>query len=271
MTAKELMRAGRLSEARSVLIQEVKSAPGDTGKRTLLFQVLALQGEWEKAAKHLDVVSTQDPTKAVGVQAYLNIVKAELERIKVMDGKLTPSFLPDVPAYFPKYAMYLKALREERFGEARSLLIEIDASLPVVSGTINGESFEGMSDTDAWFYPFLEAFVHDRYVWIPFDAIRELLIQEARSSFDLIWATASVTTWEGLTMNCVLPVLYPATHLHGDDQVKAGRVTDWVPLGSGLSRGVGQHVFQVGDREMAILEIREATFTIEGSGGQGEQ
>lgn len=268
MTAKELMRAGRLSEARSVLIQEVKSAPGDTGKRTLLFQVLALQGEWDKAAKHLDIVSTQDPSMAVGVQAYLNIVKAEQERVKVMAGTLTPSFLPDVPPYSQKYMTYLNALREERFDEARSLLIEIDASLPVVSGTVNGESFEGMSETDARLYPFLEAFVHDRYVWIPFDAIRELVIQEAGSSFDLIWAAASVTTWEGLTMNCTLPVLYPGTHLHEDDQVKSGRVTDWVPLGSGLARGVGQHVFQMGDREMAILEIREATFTIEGSGGQ---
>jgi len=271
MTAKELMRAGRLSEARSVLVQEVKSAPGDTGRRTLLFQVLALQGEWDKAAKHLDVVSTQDPTKAVGVQAYQHIVHAEQERGRVMAGTSSPSCLPDVPVYFQKYSTYLNALREDRFDEARSLLIEIDASLPVVSGTINGESFEGMSETDARLYPFLEAFVHDRYVWVPFDAIRELVIEEARSSFDLIWAAASVTTWEGLTMNCTLPVLYPGTHLHEDDQVKAGRITDWVPLGCGLSRGVGRHVLQVGDREIAILEIREAAFTIHGSGGQAEK
>lgn len=271
MTAKELMRAGRLSEARSVLIQEVKSAPGDTGKRTLLFQVLALQGEWDKAAKHLDVVSTQDPSRVIGVQAYLNIVKAEQERIKVMDGTLIPSFLPDVPAYSQKYMTYLNALREGRFDEARSLLIEIDASLPSVSGTVNGTGFEGISDTDARLYPFLEAFVHDRYVWIPFEAIRELLIQEARSSFDLIWAAASVTTWEGLTMNCILPVLYPGSHLHEDEQIQAGRLTDWVPLGSGLSRGVGQHVYEVGDRDMAILEIREAIFTLEGSGGEAEK
>jgi type VI secretion system protein ImpE len=263
MTAKELIKAGRLSEARSVLTQEVKSAPADTGRRTLLFQVLALLGEWDKAAKHLDLVSTQDPTRVVGVQAYLNMVKAEQERVRVMSGELLPSPLPDVPPYFDRYMVYLKALGDGKSEEARELLLEIDAAIPAVSGTVNGRPFEGMSDTDSRLYPFLEAFVHERYVWIPFEAIRELVVNEARSSLDLIWAAASVTTWEGLSVNCALPVLYPGTHLHGDEQVKAGRVTDWAPLGSGLSRGAGQHVFQVGDEEMAILEIREAQFTLE--------
>jgi hypothetical protein len=32
MTAKDLMKAGRLSEARRVLIEEVKAAPSDAGK-----------------------------------------------------------------------------------------------------------------------------------------------------------------------------------------------------------------------------------------------
>ncbi len=73
MTAKELIRAGRLSEARSVLIEEVKSAPKDVGKRTLLFQVLAMGGEWDKAMRHLDMISTQDPTRLIGAHTYLDI------------------------------------------------------------------------------------------------------------------------------------------------------------------------------------------------------
>ena len=66
MTAKDLMKAGRLSDARRVLIEEVKSAPTDVGKRTLLFQVLAMGGEWDKALIHLDMISTQDPVGPSG-------------------------------------------------------------------------------------------------------------------------------------------------------------------------------------------------------------
>jgi protein involved in temperature-dependent protein secretion len=42
--------------------------------------------------------------------------------------------------------------------------------------------------------------------------------------------------------------------------MKLGRSTDWVALGGGFSKGVGQHVFQVGEEDIGILEIREAVF-----------
>jgi type VI secretion system protein ImpE len=69
-----------------------------------------------------------------------------------------------------------------------------------------------------------------------------------------------VTTREGLTLNCFLPVLYPESFRHEDDQLKLGRMTDWTDLGPGFHQGFGQHVFQVGEDEVGILEIREAVF-----------
>jgi hypothetical protein len=37
-------------------------------------------------------------------------------------------------------------------------------------------------------------------------------------------------------------------------------MTDWTPLGGAFSKGMGQHVFQLGEEEMAILEIQDAVF-----------
>ena len=264
MTAKELMKAGRLSDARRVLIEEVKSAPTDVGKRTLLFQVLAMGGEWDKALIHLDMISTQDPTRSVGVHTYLSIIEAEKERLKVVQRMRQPSVLPEPPAYIGMYLEYLDALKAGKFADAKGLMEQIDKQKPMVSGTLNSKEFDGFSDTDARLYPFLEAFVHERYVWIPFEAIRELVIHEPRTSFDLIWVTANITTWEGLTMNCCLPVVYPETFLYENEQAKLGRLTEWAPLGGGFSKALGQHVFQVGDEEMAILDIREVIFQLEG-------
>ncbi|HPI91856.1 MAG TPA: type VI secretion system accessory protein TagJ [Deltaproteobacteria bacterium] len=264
MTAKDLMRAGRLSEARRLLIEEVKSAPTDAGKRTLLFQVLAWGGEWDKAERHLDLISTQDPGRTVGVHDYLDIVRAEKERLKVMALQQQPSFLPEPPAYFTLYMEYLASLQAGSHETAKELIGRIDGLRPQVSGTLNGKPFEGFSDSDARLVAFLEAFVHERYVWIPFESIRELVVYEPKTSFDLIWVTASVTTWAGLSMNCSLPVVYPGSFDHDDEQAKMGRITDWVALGGGFSRAVGQHVFQAGDEDISILDIREVTFRLEG-------
>lgn len=265
MTAKELIQAGRLSEARRLLIEEVKAKPADTGARTLLFQVLALGGEWDKAARHLDMISTQDPGRAVGVGAYLNNVKAEQERIRVLQGTQLPSVMPEPPVYMSDYLEYLGALNSDRFDDARAGLALVDRARPIVRGTLNGRPFSGMSDTDARLFAFLEVFVHERSVWIPFESIRELIVHEPRDSFDLIWVTASITTWEGLSMNCGLPVTYPGTTEMDDEQLRLGRLTEWVPLGGGLSKGVGQHVYAVGDEDVPLLEIRSITFECAGA------
>ena len=259
MTAKDLMQAGRLAEARQVLIEEVKANPADAGRRTLLFQVLSQRGEWDKALKHLDMISVQDPNRAAAAHTCQNIVRAEQERLKVLTLAQTPSVLPEAPDYFGVYLKYLNALKDKSFEQAHALITEIDAARPVATGTLNGQTFSGWCDTDARLYAFLEAFVHARYVWIPFEAIRELVINPPQTALDLIWATAAITTWEGLSMNCHLPVVYPESFLEADDLIKMGRLTDWLPLGSGLSRGVGQHVYQTGEAEVALLEIKEVT------------
>ena len=136
------------------------------------------------------------------------------------------------------------------------------------------KSFEGFSDTDSFLTAFLEAFVHERYVWIPFEYIRELVIEPPKTLFDLIWISASITTWEGLSMNCFLPVLYPGSSSHDDERIKLGRMTDWESIGDPFCKGLGQHVYQVGEKEMAILEIQEAVFNFydsEESDSQGNK
>lgn len=256
----DLIKAGNLSEARKQLIEEVKSAPGDTGKRTLLFQVLALYGEWDKAERHLDSIAAQDSSRETGVQGFKNLLQAERERLEVCDLKRRPSFIPKAPPFAERYFLVWEKLTDKRFQEAEDLFREIAGSHPALSGSVNGRPFTGFRDTDAFLSLFLEAVVHERYVWIPFEAIRELVISPPKTLFDLIWTPAQVTSWKGLTLNCYLPVLYPNSFLQEDDRLKLGRMTDWTHLGGPFSRGMGQHVFEIGDEDMAILEIREVLF-----------
>jgi len=262
MNSKDLIKAGRLLEARKQLVEEVKSSPADLGKRTLLFQVLAFCGEWDKADRHLDAIVTQDSSRQTGVQVYKNLIHAERERLEVSRLERRASFLPETPPYLEMYYAAWQKVVEKKTDEAKELFGQIDAQRPVISGTVNGKEFAGFNDTDTFLSLFLEAIVYERYVWIPFESVRELSISPPSTLFDLLWIAARITTWEGLTTNCYLPVLYPDSFLHDDDRVKLGRMTDWTPLGGPFSKGMGQHVFQAGEEEMAILDIREVVFSM---------
>lgn len=264
MNYKDLIQAGKLSDARSQLVEAVKSSPVDQSSRTLLFQVLSYLGEWDKARRHLEIIASQDSTRQTGVQVYLNLVKAEIERIEVMQKQRQPSFLPESPAYIEQYQTALQKLDHQHYQEAETVFQEI-YNQRSISGTLNGKDFNGFQDTDTRLSCFLEAFVHERYVWIPFEFIRELVIPAPKTFFDLLWIQANITTWDGLAMNCYLPVLYPGSFHHEDERIKLGQMTDWIPIGGPFSSGVGQHVFQIGNEEVAILEIRDVLFKYEGS------
>ncbi len=141
MEPKELIRAGRLSEARQYLTTAVKTAPADLGLRTLLFQVLAFSGEWDKAKKQLDVILTQDPGRETGVQVYLNLVHAEQERLEVATLKRRPSFYPQAPSYTEAYFAAWDKVVAQQFEEADKLFDQIQAQRPAVTGTIDRAEF----------------------------------------------------------------------------------------------------------------------------------
>jgi type VI secretion system protein ImpE len=257
---KELIKAGRLSEARKHLATAVKTAPADMGLRTLLFQVLAFCGEWDKAKKQLDVILDQDPGRETGVQVYLNLVHAEQERLGVATLKRRPSFYPQAPSYTEAYFAAWDKVVAQQFEEADKLFDQIQAQRPAVAGTLNGRSFSGFSDTDSFLSCFFEIIIQAHYVWVPIESLRELSIPLPKTLFDLIWLPTRVTTTDGLSVVGYVPVVYAQSFDHEDEQVKMGRVTDWVALGGPFARGCGQHVYDVGEEEVGILDIREMTF-----------
>jgi type VI secretion system protein ImpE len=260
MELKELIKSGELTQARSKLITAVKSSPADQGTRFLLFQVLVCMGEWDKARRHLEIIAAQDPGRQAGVQVYLDLIQAETERIEIAHTKRQPSFLPESPAYLKIYENACQNLHKGRFQAAKADFLEISNRRPSVSGTLNNKQFSEFQGTDTRLSCFLEAFVHERYLLLPFEFIRELILLPPKNFLDLLWVSAQITTWEGLTLNCFLPVLYTETFLRPDDRLRRGQMTDWIDLGEKIFQGVGQHVFQLDEEDIGILEIQQIIF-----------
>lgn len=260
MNSKDLIKEGKLAEARSQLVAAVKAHPGDTASRTLLFQVLLFSGEWEKAQRHLESLAELDAKLTAATPLYENLLKCERERSKVAALQMMPSFLPATPTYFQDYYQACQQLQANLDGKGPEIFAAMAAQIPQVSGTVNGVEFSGMRNTDDVLAFALEVFAHDRYVWVPFEAIREIIVTPPQTLLDLMWISASITTWSGLSMNGFLPVLYPDSWKHDNEQVKMGRMTDWVTPVGGCVRGAGQQVFVFGDQDVSLLELRDLQF-----------
>jgi type VI secretion system protein ImpE len=73
---------------------------------------------------------------------------------------------------------------------------------------------------------------------------------------DLVWAPAHLTFTNGGDTVALLPVRYAGTPLAEGDALAMARQTDWVDLGEGQFRGLGQRVLATDSVEVGLLEVR---------------
>jgi len=132
--------------------------------------------------------------------------------------------------------------------------------VPQISGKADGKAFDEFEDSNIFTGPFLEIMAGENYSWLPFEEIKQIELGKPEQLRDLIWARANVELRGGKLGEVFVPVLYPCTSDDQDDSVKLGRITKWIEMGSGLTRGAGQRLFLAGGQEKAILEIAEISF-----------
>jgi len=259
--ARELLQDAKLAAAIDSVTQEVKARPSDVGARIFLFELLCFTGDLDRAEKQLDVVGHQSDQMKVGAVVYREVLEAERARRAVFASGTTPSFLTTPPEYA---AFHLEALRLQRCGEsekARVLLEKAVGAAPVLTGQMDGRSFEEFGDSDVFLGPFLELLVNEKYAWLPFEEISRIELAKPKQLRDLVWARAKVEARGGNLGEVFLPVLYPGTAECRDESVKLGRATEWIDAGAGLARGIGQRLFLVDGQERGMLEVAEISFT----------
>jgi len=263
MHAKELLDAGHLLAAIEQLTQEVRAHPTDARQRIFLFELLCFAGDYQRAARQLDVIAHQHTTMAVGVQVYRSVLAAEEVRQRLFSDGLRPHFLFDPPPSVSLHLAAVQCLREGRPDEAKALLEEAEHARPPLQGRLEGRPYHNFRDADDLFAPFLEVIVQGLYVWLPFAQIRHLRIAPPQRLRDLLWASATLESPYGSVGEVFLPVLYIGSSTHADEGIKLGRMTDWQNLGAGLVRGVGQRLFLADDQDRAMLEVQDIEFAVE--------
>ena len=263
MSEKQHFEAGRLNDAVAAATDEVRNNPTRLETRTTLFEFLSFCGELDRAEKQLDVVGQQDAKSEWAVQVYRNVLAAERNRRRLWSDGLAPEFLLDPPEYVQWHLQAINRLREGNLSEANELLAKSAEHRSDVLATIGESPAAAFQDCDDVLAPVLELIILRDYVWLPLEHVRELEIMKPERPRDLIWIPVRLVLQDDSQRRGYMPVLYPGTHQHPDDQVKLGRKTDWQETDSGPVRGIGQKMFLHGEDAISLLELGEVRFGAE--------
>lgn len=257
MSADELFKAGRLREAIEAQTLEVKAHPADTAKRLFLFELLAFEGDLDRARKQIDALKFDQPELQVAVATYRGLLDAEQQRrLLFQAGSPTPQFLADPPAHV---RLRLDAVARLQAGDptaAAELLARANADSPSVRGALNDQPGEHLRDVDDLFGTVLEVMARGSYYWVPLEQVERLTMGPPRFPRDLLWIPARLELKE-TAGDVFLPALYPSSHSNADELIQLGRATDWQADENGPTLGTGLRTFLVGDDPIGILEWRE--------------
>jgi type VI secretion system protein ImpE len=234
----------------------VRSDPANAKRRIMLFQLMVLSGQWDRALTQLYVIREMDAEASDFVRTYREVVRCELFRKEVFAGGKTPLVLGEPQEWIAKLAEAARLIGERKLDEAAQLRSAAFEAAPGVSGTLNGEPFEWIADADVRLGPVCEAMLNGKYYWIPFERLARIEIEAPSDLRDLIWAPARLTFANGGEQVAFLPARYPGTEAEEDDEIRLCRRTEWRDLGADTHVGMGQRMFATDVGETALLEAR---------------
>lgn len=266
MTAEESLREGDLDACLKQLQQQVRNDPANASYRVFLFQLLAIQGAWDRALTQLNVAGDLDAGALAMVQIYRDALQCEALREDVFKGRRAPLIFGEPTAWL---ALLIEALRLEGAGDVKAAAAcranALEQAAPT-AGALNGEAFEWIADADSRVGPALEVILAGRYYWIPFERIRRIEIEPPADLRDRVWMPA-VFTWsnDGQAAG-LIPVRYPGTLEAGDSALALARSTEWTGAAGGdfdEARPLGQRMFTTDANDYALFDVRTVELKVE--------
>jgi type VI secretion system protein ImpE len=257
MLAEECLRQGKLEESLSDLKQRIRSDPGNARLRVFLFQLLAVNGEWDRALTQLTVAGELDDGNLAMVHAYREALRCEALRREIFAGERTPVLLGEPE---PWTALLIEALRLTAQGNiARSQELRGQAfeAAPASRGRIDGQPFQWIGDADARLGPLLEALVNGRYCWVPWTRIRRVQMEPPADLRDVVWMPARFEWTNGGEAFGLIPTRYPGSESNPDEAIRLARRTEWLDQGHELCCGLGQRMLATDAGEHPLMEIRD--------------
>lgn len=254
-TPSELLRAGKLQDAIAVAQTALRKKPTDLAARILLAEFLAISGNLERADVILDAAATIDPSTAMVVAEFRQLVRADMARRQMFRDGRVPEFLAE-PTETQRLALAaLVAFRAGDMAEASRQAEAAEAARPLIAGRMGETAFDDLRDADDLLAGSIEVLTTTgKYYWIPIERIASIEFHAPKRPRDLFWRRASMSVNDGPDGDVYVPVVY-ATEEPMTDALRLGRETDWRQADRGPVRGVGQRMFLAGDADVAIMDL----------------
>lgn len=250
-TPDELIQAGNLAGARAALVEAVKRGPGDEAARMFLWQVMAAQGDWDKAASQLRALASLSAQSQMLATVYTQAMAAEATRAKAYAGVEPFSVLVSSSPWIDKLAQGLSAATAGRREEGEALRDEAFDAAGDTPGEVDGRTFAWISDVDPRLGPAFEAIVAGRWGLIPFEAVTRIKTEGPRDLRDVVWLPAELSLRSGQSAAALLPTRYPGSE-NAEPPLKLARATEWRD-----EQPLGQRVWATDDgSEFGVLDFR---------------
>lgn len=251
------LKDGQIGEALKQLQEQVRKNPDVAKHRVFLFQLLALNGQWDRALNQLNVCGNLDAANLAMVQTYREAIRCEILREKIFNGETSPLVFGQPEQWIALLLEALKCSAQNRFAEAADLRDQAYESAPATSGSFNGAPFAWIADADTRLGPVLEAIFNGRYYWIPFNRISKIEIEAPADLRDFVWLPAQFTWANGGSAFGLVPSRYPGSERSDDSAVLLARKTEWQEPAPGHFYGFGQRMFTTDAEDYSLFETRE--------------
>jgi type VI secretion system protein ImpE len=265
--AGRLFREGNLADALTAANAAVRRAPTDIGARVLLAELLAFSGNIDRADVVLDACADLDPTAAIVVAEFRQLLRGELARRQLFSDGRVPEFLGEPTAAQRSSLSAIVALRNGDLPEAAKLAGQAEEARVHPAGTAGGTAFNDMRDADDLLASCFEVITTTgKYFWIPPERVLLLEFHKAKRPRDLFWRRATMQVADGPDGEVYLPALYPpttGTAAAMTDALRLGRATDWHQAGDGgPTLGLGAVTILVGEEALTWLEMDKVDFQV---------
>jgi type VI secretion system protein ImpE len=261
-TPSALFRAGQLDAAVAAAQAALRKAPTDLNARVLLGELLAFTGNLERADVVLDAASAIDPSTAMVMAEFRQLIRADMARRQLFRDGRVPEFLNDPTETQRLQLAALVALRAGDLAEAQRQTEAAEAARPHAAGKHNDAAFDDLRDADDLLAGSFEVLTTTgKYFWIPTERVEALEFHPPKRPRDLLWRRASMSVAQGPDGEVYLPAVY-ATDEPMTDLLRLGRETDWRESNNGPVRGIGQRLFIVGEDAVPMMELGKFRFDI---------
>jgi type VI secretion system protein ImpE len=257
--ARDLLRAGEPAQALAALQEQVRNDPSSAEKRVFLFQLLAVLGQWERAATQLEVAAGLDAEALAMAQMYQEALKCEALRADVFAGHKSPLIFGQPDEWLALLIEALLVGGTERAAKADALRAQALDLAPASSGSINGERFEWLADADSRLGPVCEAIINGRYYWVPFARLARLDVEAPTDLRDIAWTPAHFEFSNGGDAVGVIPSRYPGSET-ADAALCLARKTTWEEVRSDVFQGLGQRLLATDAGEYPLFDVRTVVF-----------